>query len=313
MKTAVYVLLIVGLLVGCKNASETSANSPIYDSYQTVSLLGDTLWSKTPSEKLQITWQAKKEAFENDPDDLEKLIWYGRFTAYKGDYRGAIDLYTKGLAQFPNEPRLLRHIGHRYITVREFDKAITDLSLAAQLIENTENQIEEDGMPNAQNIPVSTLHGNIYYHLGLAHYLNRNMPKALEAYEKCLSTSPNADNVVSATHWIYMINRRLGRTETANDYLKNIHKDMNVIENFAYHKACLFYKGLLPLDSIYDSKAENNASNSAIKYAVGNWFWYNGKPAQGKEIYHEILKGEDWASFGYLAAEADIAKPFVSK
>lgn len=185
------------------------------------------------------------------------------------------------------------------------------MSLAASLIKDQENKIEEDGMPNAQNIPVSTQHGNIYYHLGLAYYLDRQLPKALDAYKACLSTSHHPDNVVSATHWIYMIQNRLGRKEAGDNYLKNITREMNVIENTSYHKACLFYKGEIPLEDLYPFTGETNASSTALKYAVGNWFYYNGNQAQAQAVFSEILLGNDWASFGFIAAETDVAKPYV--
>ncbi len=31
------------------------------------------------------------------------------------------------------------------------------------------------------------------------------------------------------------------------------------------------------------------------------------------EIFREILKGKEWASFGYLAAEAEVARAAVEK
>lgn len=302
------------LIFSCKNPSEKNdaISMPLEWSheYEAISLLGDTLRSTPPSEEIQKKYEARKKAYEESPNSLDALIWYGRFAAYTGNYREAIAIYSKGLELHPNNSRLLRHRGHRYITVREFDKAIEDLSKAAQLIEGEENKVEEDGMPNAQKIPVSTMHGNIYYHLGLALYLNRNLPAALDAYKMCLNTSSNPDNVVSATHWIYMIQRRMSRAEAAENYLRNIKPGMNVIENKSYYDACLFYKGEVALEDIYNPSAEATASNSALKYAIGNWYWYNGQPKKAKEIYTEILSGTDWASFGYIAAETDLAKPY---
>jgi tetratricopeptide (TPR) repeat protein len=276
--------------------------------YEAISLLGDTLRSDIPSETLQVRYKQKRAIYNANPGDLDNLIWYGRFTAYMGEYREAIEIYTKGLEKFPNESRLLRHRGHRYITLREFDKAIADLSRAAALIEGTKNRTEPDGMPNAKNIPLTTMHGNIYYHLGLAHYLKNNMPQALEAYKKCLETSSIPDNVVSATHWIYMINRRMGRLETAENYLSNISRGMEVIENEAYYKACLVYKGLLKADEVYEPASMDTPSGSALKYAIGNWHYYNGDRKKAKEIFTEIVDGDDWASFGFIAAEADLSR-----
>ena len=58
--------------------------------------------------------------------------------------------------------------------------AINDFEKAGQLIQGKENEIEPDGMPNAMNIPISTLHGNIWYHLGLAYYLKHDYKKSFE-------------------------------------------------------------------------------------------------------------------------------------
>lgn len=306
-------LIALLLIASCKNSEEKvdptliATNVAWEHSYQAISKLGDTLKSLPTSEKTLQDYAVKRETYIGNPHTLDNLIWYGRFAAYSGDYRKAIEIYSEGLEKFPNESRLLRHRGHRYISVREFDMAIADLTEAARLIEGKENMIEEDGMPNAQNIPVSTMHGNIFYHLGLAHYLNGNMQAAVEAYQKCLATANNPDNVVSSTHWLYMITRRMGLEEEANTYLEAINTDMNVIENDSYHKACLFYKGLLDLKDVYDPESENSPSNSALKYGVGNWYLYNDQPDQALGIFNNIVSGTDWASFGFIAAEVDLA------
>jgi tetratricopeptide (TPR) repeat protein len=278
--------------------------------YEAISLLGDTLHSSTPAPKLVARYEEKLHAFEKDPENVENWIWYGRFKAYLGKYNEAVDIYSKAIEKFPNDARLYRHRGHRYITLRKFNKAIADLSKAAQLIEGKENQVEPDGMPNAMNVPVSTLHGNIYYHLGLAHYLNRDMEAALAAYKKCLATSNIPDNVVSATHWIYMILRRLGREEEAKSYLKPITSEMEVIENSAYHKACLFYKGELQLSDINTEQEEDSSSNAALNYAIGNWLYYTGETTRAKVIFEDMVAKDDWAAFGHIAAESDLKHNF---
>ncbi|MBT8263142.1 MAG: tetratricopeptide repeat protein [Bacteroidia bacterium] len=313
MKYFFAVCLII-IAISCNNSTgkeeHTTKSATAEDSYEAIGLLGDTLRSAEPSEELLQRYLEKKAIYDSLPDDLDNLIWFGRFTAYKGDYRKAIEIYSEGLKKFPNESRLLRHRGHRYISIREFDKATKDLGRAAKLIEGKENQTEPDGMPNARNIPVSSMHGNIYYHLGLAYYLKQDMRNALEAYKKCLETSTSPDNVVSATHWIYMINRRMGRLETADQYLQNISADMDVIENDAYHTACLVYKGIIEADDVYEPGAEESPSGSALKYAIGNWHFYNGERDKARQIFEEIVAGKDWASFGFIAAESDLNNYF---
>ena len=271
------------------------------------SLLGESLYSPEPSEKLVEKLQEKKRDFEANPDDPDALIWYGRFVAYAGDYDAAIEIFKQGAKQFPDDARMLRHAGHRYISIRKFDQAIEALERAVRLIEGKENEIEPDGMPNAQNIPVSTLHGNIWYHLGLAYYLKHDFENALRAYQKCLATANRPDNVVSATHWIYMINRRLGREDDATKSLDAIQLKMDVIENMDYHKCCCFYKGLISLDDL-EATFDDGKQHEAVDYAIGNWHSYHGETKEARKRFESLMEQGGWNAFGYIAAESDLAK-----
>lgn len=251
--------------------------------------------------------EAKKEYLE-DSTNAEKIIWYGRRTAYLGRYNDAITIYTKGIRLYPDNPKFYRHRGHRYISIRKYDEAIKDFEIAENLIEGTENEIEQDGMPNALGIPVSTLHGNIYYHLGLAYYLKHEYSKAFDAYIKCRNSGENADNIVSSTHWLYMIQQRMGDPIKADDMLEPITGNMEIIENHDYYTLCKFYKGLIPRDSI-QIEGDSPASD-AVKYGLANWYFYNDSKGRAKESFEDIVKGNSWTSFGYLAAESDLIEYF---
>lgn len=271
-----------------------------------VSLTGDPLYSPAPNDELVKKRDQRKHDFEADPDNPDKLIWYGRFVAYAGDYEAAIAIFEKGAEQFPDDARMLRHAGHRYISTRKFDKAIEVLERATELIQGKENEVEPDGMPNAQNIPVSTLHGNIWYHLGLAYYLNHDFENALRAYKKCLATADRPDNVVSATHWIYMIHRRMGQEQAAKDCLDSIKIEMDVIENMGYHQCCCFYKGLITLEDL-ESSIKDGLQREAIDYAIGNWFLYNDDKEKARERLESLTSNGKWNAFGFIAAESDLA------
>lgn len=275
--------------------------------------LGKTYTIASPSEKMLNQFEEAKATYEANPDDVEALIWYGRRTAYLGQYCQAIEIYSKGIEKFPNEPKLYRHRGHRYISIREFDKAIEDLEKAATLIQGTENEIEPDGMPNAQNIPVSTLHGNIYYHLGLAYYLKHDYEKAYEAYLLCRESGDLYDNIVSSTHWLFMIQQRLGNPSKADSLLAPIHADSTVIENQSYADLCALYKGWLPVDSLIQAGPGGNPSNDAIRYGVANWYLYNGDTLTAKMMMEELIQTNSFASFGYIAAESDLIYYFKQK
>lgn len=311
MKKNSYIFsLLLIVLCSCQSKNADIQNESEAPAPAAISLLGDSLYASPPSEALLQKFETHKKSYLADPENPDKLIWYARFIAYQGNYEEAIKVYSKGIEQFPEDARMYRHRGHRYISIRKFDEAIQDFERAVTLIEGKENEVEPDGMPNAQNIPVSTLHGNIWYHLGLAYYLKHDFEKALNAYQNCRATSTNADNIVSSTHWLYMILRRMGKEGEAKEVLDPIEKEMPVIENMAYHRATMFYKGLLSLAEITSSDEGAAPSNDALDYAIGNWYFYNGEKEKAKAVYADILQRDSWSSFGYIAAEKDWVAEF---
>lgn len=273
---------------------------------QAVSLDGRPLMSAEPSQRLLDNLSAARADYESDPGDADAIIWLGRRLAYTGDYRGAIEMFSEGIEKHPDDARMYRHRGHRYITIREFERAIEDLELAASLIEGTENETEPDGAPNALGIPVSSLHGNIWYHLGLAYYLVQDWENAYRAYTNGYNASRNDDNRVSTTHWRYMILRRMGNETEAQAVLEDISGDMNIIENMSYHSLDLFYKGELSMSELIGD-GEDSPAGAAVMYGAANWHYYNGDVDKAREMYEALTSTSSWAGFGYIAAEADLA------
>lgn len=308
MRALVFILFLF-LVFACKTTSKDQAGDTILIDSVLTTPLGKTYKIPQPSEKLLAQYEDAKSSYEANPENIDALIWYGRRTAYLGQYRQAIDIYSRGLEKFPNEPRLYRHRGHRYISIREYEKAIADFEKAAQLIEGTVDEIEPDGMPNALNIPVSSLHGNIWYHLGLAYYLTHQYDKAYTAYVNCRESGSHYDNIVSSTHWLYMIQQRMGNPAKADSLLAPIHRDSTVIENQSYADLCQLYKGWLPVDSLIQ-EVPGSPSSDAGRYGVANWFLYKGDTARARKLMEELIATTAFSSFGYLAAERDLIQYF---
>ena len=284
-----------------------AANLPhVADGAQAMSLSGKPLHAAPPGQKTLDQLAEAKNNYEAKPNDADNIIWYGRRTAYSGDFRGAIEIYSDGIEKFPNDDRMYRHRGHRYISIREFDRAIADLEQAAKLIEGKDNETEPDGQQNEQNIPVSSRHGNIWYHLGLAYYLKHDWENAFRAYQNGFNSGRNDDNRVSTTHWLYMIKRRMGDEKGAAKVLDVITVDMNVIENFSYHKLCLFYKGEMDVQGLIGD-GEDTPSGASAAYGLANWYYYNGEDAKALERLEALVATSSWAAFGFIAAEADLA------
>ena len=260
--------------------------------------------------ELQSKLEEARERYEKDPNSVDALIWYGRRTAYLAQYKDAIFTFTEGIDRFPTDARLYRHRGHRYITLRCFDDAIADLEKAAKLIKGKPDEVEPDGLPNARNIPTSTLQSNIWYHLGLAYYVKGDFRRALNAYREAEKVSNNPDMLVATTHWLYMTLRRLGREKEANQTLLKIKDDLDIIENADYYKLIRIYKGQLKAADVLAeiSKNPDSLSNATLGYGLGNWFLYNGQRADAEKVFRQVTSGNQWSSFGYVAAEAELKR-----
>jgi tetratricopeptide (TPR) repeat protein len=281
---------------------------------QGTSLLGKPLISAAPAEaareRLDANLAAAREQYNKNPNDADAIIWLGRRLAYLGRYRDAIATFTEGIQKHPTDARMYRHRGHRYLTVRELDQATADFSKAAELIAGKPDEIEPDGQPNAKNIPTSTLNTNIFYHLGLAHYLRGELEPALKAYRECLRFSKNPDMLVATTHWLYMTLRRLDRPGEARQALEPISADMEIIENTSYHRLLMLYKGTEKADALASSLAAGSLDAVTIGYGLGNWHLYNGRRDQAMTTFRLIVERNEtqWPAFGYLAAEAELAR-----
>lgn len=295
----------------CRTASSVAATAALPDSAEAVSLLGEPLRSPELPAATRTAYERRlaeaRRAYDRTPANADSITWLGRRTAYLGRYREAIAIFTEGIAKHPGDARMYRHRGHRHITVRELDQAIADLARAAALTAGRPDEIEPDGIPNALNIPTSTLQSNIWYHLGLAHYLKGDFNSALGAYREAMRVSTNPDMLVATSHWLYMTLRRLGRDGEARAVLAPISHEIAIIENDAYHRLLLLYKGELPVDSLAPSGTDP-LSDASIGYGVGNWHLYNGRRREAMDVFRRVLRGGNWPAFGYVAAEAEVAR-----
>ena len=279
---------------------------------EVTSLLGRPLYPITDEEKLaklEADLAEARRTLADDPDNPEKIVWVARRLGYLWRMNEAIAVYTTAIAGHPDCASLYRHRGHRYISVRRFADAEADLAKAARLIEGQPDQIEPDGMPNALNIPLTTTGFNVWYHLGLARYLQGDFEGALEAYRETLKFSrQHDDNLVATLDWMYMTLRRLRRDDEAEALLEPIASEMNIIENHAYHRRLLVYKGLLDSKQLLSAADASELDWATKGYGVGNWHLCSGETQRAVEVFERVVSGEYWPAFGFIAAEVELAR-----
>jgi tetratricopeptide (TPR) repeat protein len=306
MKKSILILLVLAAMASCKSKKVTPEPLPKIKTLQGSSLLGIPLVSpdldKVEDSTKILNYHQAEARYEKDPS-ADNLIWLGRRMGYLGDYAKAITLFSKGVAEFPDDARFYRHRGHRYITLRQYDYALADFDKGITLIQGTDDVIEPDGMPNDANIPVSSLHFNLYYHKGVAHYLKNEMQAAEKAFSHGLALSQNDDMRVAHAHWLFMVYRHLGKQKEAEALLIPFHAKQQIIENKAYHQLLLFYKG-----EITFSQLDLPDAQEATRYALAYWKQVQGEISLAKERYKNVLAKGHWARFGYMAAEAELSR-----
>ena len=226
----------------CTNNSEEETLVTTTDEFtpQATSLLGEELFEK---EDTTGAIYSADSALALAPENVDLMIDAARIRRNFWKYRQAIELYTKAIDLAPDDWRPYRYRGHRYISVREFDKAIPDLEKAREL---------------------APLNWDVSYHLGLAYFVSGRYGEAADEYCRCLDLAEDADaqaaqnenfrscsqnkedpeSMVAMTEWAVRAAKRSGREDKVSELLETITTDLEIEENVAYYHDLLYYKGI---------------------------------------------------------------------
>src|SRR2546430_6411129 len=131
-----------------------------------------------------------ESALAADPQSVERIVQLGVAQSGARQFREAIQTFTRGLTIAPNDAVLYRWRGHRYLSVRQFDRALDDLTRGSRLD--------------------STNYG-IWYHLGIVRYARGDFPGAADAFARAQRRPPDAAELAGATDWLWMSLSRAGR------------------------------------------------------------------------------------------------------
>src|SRR2546423_6365927 len=131
-----------------------------------------------------------ESALAADPQSVERIVQLGVAQSGARQFREAIQTFTRGLTIAPNDAVLYRWRGHRYLSVRQFDRALDDLTRGSRLD--------------------STNYG-IWYRLGIVRYARGDFPGAADAFARAQRRPPDAAELAGATDWLWMSLSRAGR------------------------------------------------------------------------------------------------------
>ena len=295
------VVVSLWLLAGCQ--------APLPDGAEAWSLSGRALHAPELSKEVRAEREsnlsAAREVLAANPEDREAAIWVGRRLGYLGRYREAIDVFSDALARLPGDAFLLRHRGHRYLSVREFGKARADFDAAAIACRTTPDEVEPDGLPVPNRPPHSTLHFNVHYHRALVAFVMGDFDAAVAGWLDCLAVCHNDESRVAVTHWLWCARMRSGDPAGAAAVVAGITADMDIVENKSYHQLCLLYRGQLHREKIYVGEG---SSGAALRFGLAHYdLVTKGRKAAQWQL-EQLAADPGWASFGVIAAEAELTR-----
>ena len=92
--------------------------------------------------------------------------------------------------------------------------------------------------------------------------------------------------------------------------LEPVRNDMNILENDAYFKRILMYKGEITPEELLDLSGDSDLANElnlvTQGYGVANWYLYNGQTEEAQVLFKRIVDNPYWSAFGYIAGEAEL-------
>lgn len=309
MKTISTLLFIAFIMVACSTKKDkVEIANDAANGAEAISFLGEPLFAPVISDSII----QKSDSIINTIKDKTSLteedyLSIGFQLANTGRYRDAMANYDEGLARYPESFKLLRHRGHRYITTRQLNNALSDLTKAAALIEGQLDEAEYD----QNGVMTGTYQHWIWYHIGLCYYLNHAYIQAVPAYEKCLAESRSNKNLVGVSDWLYNTYMRLGEQEKATQLLESISPNMDTDRDHPYFRRIMLYKNVISPEELVDvdqDPIKASVSDITKMYGLANWYNYQGNKEKAKILYQKIIKSENgWPGFAFAAAEKELA------
>lgn len=301
MKQLIFPLIVL-FLISCQQKDQVIEPTP-----ETISFLGKPLFAKKIDSSLLASADSTIQAIQNKGELTEEdYIAIARNLVSTYRFKKAVENFSVGLNKYPNSYKLLRHRGHRYLNIRQLDKAFADLTKAEELIRSEPESWEYD----AAGKPTATYQHQIWYHIGLYHFLKREYAPSATAYEKSLTYSKEGNNIAGASDWLYNAYQRSGQQDKIQNLLKPFTLDFKIDEkDYPYYRRLLLFNGIITPEQLLDVNLavdKLSLSDMTKLYGLANWYLYNGDSTKANELYKKVLQSNEWAGFAIACAELDV-------
>ena len=233
--------------------------------------------------------KSARAALESNPGNITQIIDLGVAQSGARQFREAIATFTRGLAIEPNNALLLRWRGHRYLSVREFDRAFADLTRGGKID--------------------STIYG-IWYHLGVVQYLRGDFAEAAASFAKAQPIAPDPGELAGSTDWLWMSLSRAGRGADARvmlDRMLERRPDSKPVTN-AYTRRLQLYRAEIGPEAVVTPADTDELQIATLAYGLGNWYLVRGDKAQARSAFERSIQSGGWPGFGFMASEAELRR-----
>ena len=224
-----------------------------------------------------------QQALAAEQQSAERFIQLGIAQSGARQFREAIETFTRGLAVAPNDPMLYRWRGHRYLSVRDFDAAMDDLTRGFRMD--------------------STNYG-ILYHLGITRYALGDFAGAADAFRRALPRAPDAGELAGATDWLWMSLSRAGKKADAKRMLDR--RPDSLPTTNAYAQRLRLYRGLIGPDEVLGPADTADVQVATLSYGIGNWYLVRGDTARAREWFERSVASGGWPGFGFIMSELEL-------
>ncbi|HWT43503.1 MAG TPA: hypothetical protein VN152_12715 [Sphingopyxis sp.] len=287
-------------------AAPASANVPGADAGNcATSLIGTPLtipkYSAATQKMLDEDIAIAAAALRIAPDREDSHIWYGRRLDYAGRICDAVDAFSAGIKQFPESYKLYRFRARDLTRARRFEEALADYAKALELMGDTPDSFEPDGMPNPIGLTISTYRGNIVYYHAQTSFATGDYPTMVTGMAKSLELAADFardDMRVPTAYWTYLAYRKMGQHDKARAAIDAIEPGLKLIENFTYYQAVQIMQGRLAPAAFKDSR------DSTIKFAIAMERRFAGDETGAKALLTEIVRENPQ---GHWPSEAELA------
>jgi tetratricopeptide (TPR) repeat protein len=220
-----------------------------------------------------------------DSANVDLLIRLGIAQSGARQFREAIETFSRGIARHPRNAMLYRWRGHRYLSVRELDRAEADFR---------------------RGLALDSANYGIWYHLGVLRFVRGDFGGAATAFARAQPLAPDAGELAGATDWLWMSLARAGRRAEGDAMLRTRLDSLETTN--AYRQRLRLYRGEIGPDSVLTASDTGDVAIATLSYGVGNWHLVRGDTAQARRWFERAVASGGWPAFGFIAAEAELRR-----